>query len=153
EPVEPVEFAETGTASEAVAILASASGSLVSGRATLHAEQGAVRVRGEVGGLVPHGAHGLQVHEKGDCSAADASSAGPFFNPLEAARPGGPVVAKPGGIFAAGRGVAEVTRVLPGAVLGGDSANDAAGRARRGRGATPSAFSARVPCGEVRSGQ
>jgi len=153
EPVEPVEFAETGTASEAVAILASASGSLVSGRATLHAEQGAVRVRGEVGGLVPHGAHGLQVHEKGDCSAADASSAGPFFNPLEGFQQRGAVGANPGRIFADERGVAQVDLVIPGAVLGGGSANDIAGRALLVLGATPTAFSARVACGEIRIGQ
>ena len=29
----------------------------------------------------PPGTHGLHVHEKGDCSAADASSAGGHFNP------------------------------------------------------------------------
>jgi len=29
----------------------------------------------------PPGVHGLHVHEKGDCSAADASSAGGHFNP------------------------------------------------------------------------
>ncbi len=148
----PVEFAETGTASEAVAILASASGSLVSGRAVLRAEQGAVRVSGEVGGLVPHGAHGLQVHEKGDCSAADASSAGAFFNPLEGFQQRGAVGSSPGRIFADGDGVAQVDLVIPGAVLGGGSANDIAGRALLVLGATPNAFSARVACGEITVG-
>lgn len=148
----PVEFAQAGTASQAVANLASASGSLVSGRATLLAEQGAVRVSGEVGGLVPHGAHGLQVHEKGDCSAADASSAGPFFDPLEGFDQRGAVGANPGRIFADGRGVARVDLVIPGAVLGGGSANDIAGRALLVLGATPNAFSARVACGEIRLG-
>lgn len=149
---DPVEFAEAGTAREAVAVLASASGSLVSGRAMLHAEQGAVRVSGEVGGLVPHGAHGLQVHEKGDCSAADASSAGPFFNPLEGFQQRGAVGANPGRIFADGDGVARVDMVIPGAVLGGGSANDIAGRALLVLGATPNAFSARVACGVIRIG-
>lgn len=148
-PAAPVEFAETGTASRAEAILASASGSLVSGRTTLHAEAGAVRVTGEVGGLVPHGAHGLQVHEKGDCSAADASSAGPFFNPLEGFQQRGHVGAHPGRIFADGRGVAQVDLLIPGAVLGGGSANDIAGRSLLVLGATPTAFSARVACGEI----
>jgi len=149
-PAAPVEFAEVGTASEAVANLASASGSLVSGRATLHAGQGAVRVSGEVGGLVPHGAHGLQVHENGDCSAADASSAGPFFDPLDGFQQRGAVGANPGRIFANERGVAQVDLVIPGAVLGGGSANDIAGRAMLVLGATPGAFSARVACGEIR---
>lgn len=147
---QPVEIAQAGTASEAVANLASASGSLVSGRTTLRAMQGAVRVSGEVGGLIPHGAHGLQVHEKGDCSAADASSAGPFFDPLEGYDQRGAVGANPGRIFANERGVAQVDLVIPGAVLGGGSANDIAGRALLVLGATPGAFSARVACGEIR---
>lgn len=145
----PVEFAEAGTASEAVANLASASGSLVSGRVTLRAEAGAVRVTGEVGGLVRHGAHGLQVHEKGDCSAADASTAGPFFNPLEGFDQRGAVGSSPGRIFADERGVAQVDLLIPGAVLGGGSANDVAGRALLVLGATPGAFSARVACGGI----
>ena len=147
---QPVEIAQTGTASQAMANLASASGSLVSGRATLLAEQGAVRVSGEVGGLIPHGARGLQVHEKGDCSAADASSAGPYFDPLEGFQQRGAVGANPGRIFADERGVAQVDLVIPGAVLGGGSANDIAGRALLVLGATPGAFSARVACGEIR---
>lgn len=146
---EPVEFAATGTADEAIANLASASGSLVSGRVTLHAETGAVRISGEVGGLIPHGAHGLQVHEKGDCSAADASSAGPFFDPLEGFAQRGAVSGIPGRIFADERGVARVDLVIPGAVLGGGSANDIAGRALLVLGATPGAFSARVACGRI----
>ncbi|SNS31608.1 superoxide dismutase, Cu-Zn family [Noviherbaspirillum humi] len=32
-------------------------------------------------GLKPNSAHGFHVHEKGDCSAADATSAGGHFNP------------------------------------------------------------------------
>lgn len=144
-----LEFAEAGTASEAVANLASASGSLVSGRVMLRAGPGAVRITGEVGGLVPHGAHGLQVHEKGDCSTADASSAGPYFNPLEGFSQDGAVSASPGRIFADERGVAQVDLGIPGAVLGGGSANDIAGRSLLVLGATPGAFSARVACGVI----
>ena len=39
-----------------------------------------MRVVAEVTGLVP-GAHGFHIHEKGDCSAPDAFSAGGHFNP------------------------------------------------------------------------
>lgn len=145
----PVEFAEAGTASAAEANLASASGSLVSGRVMLRAEAGAVRITGEVGGLIPHGAHGLQVHEKGDCSAADASSAGLFFDPLEGFDQRGAVSGSPGRIFADEHGVAQVDLRVPGAVLGGGSANDIAGRALLVLGATPGAFSARVACGPI----
>lgn len=39
-----------------------------------------VRVVAEMTGLTP-GKHGFHVHEKGDCSAPDAKSAGPHFAP------------------------------------------------------------------------
>lgn len=39
-------------------------------------------VTAEVRGLKPNSEHGFHVHEKGDCSAPDAMSAGGHFNPL-----------------------------------------------------------------------
>ncbi len=39
-----------------------------------------VRVLAKVSGLAP-GPHGFHIHEKGDCSAPDAASAGGHFNP------------------------------------------------------------------------
>ena len=44
----------------------------------------AVMVTVDISGLKPNGEHGFHVHEKGDCSAADAMSAGGHFNPLHA---------------------------------------------------------------------
>ena len=52
----------------------------VSGTVTFTEEADGVRVRAEITGLTP-GNHGFHVHEFGDCSAADASSAGAHFNP------------------------------------------------------------------------
>ena len=40
-------------------------------------------VEASIQGLTP-GPHGIHVHEKGDCSAADGSSAGAHFNPTGA---------------------------------------------------------------------
>lgn len=40
-----------------------------------------VRVNVSLRGLAPTSAHGLHIHEKGDCSAPDASSAGGHFDP------------------------------------------------------------------------
>lgn len=142
-------LATTGTASEAIANLASASGSLVSGRVTLMPVTGGVRVTGEIGGLVRNGAHSLQVHERGDCSAADAASAGPYFDPRAGAEQRGVVGGNRDRIVADSEGVAQVDLMLPGAVLGGGAPNDIVGRALLVLGATPGAFSARVACGEI----
>ncbi|MEZ0471794.1 superoxide dismutase family protein [Luteimonas salinilitoris] len=144
-------LATIGTASEAVANLASASGSLVSGRVTLVPAAGGVRATGEIGGLVRNGAHSLQVHERGDCSAADAASAGPYFDPQAGAEQRGVVGGNRDRIVADAEGVARVDLLLPGAVLGGGAPNDIAGRALLVLGATPGAFSARVACGEIQA--
>ena len=69
------------TAKQAVANLAAASGTLVSGRLLLQPMGGGVRITGDIGGLQPGSSHGFHIHEKGDCSAVDASSAGGHFNP------------------------------------------------------------------------
>lgn len=45
-------------------------------------EGGKVRVTADITGLAP-GEHGFHIHESGDCSAADASSAGGHFNPTD----------------------------------------------------------------------
>jgi Cu-Zn family superoxide dismutase len=67
---------------EAVANLRPSSSSTVSG--TVHFRQVSandVRISGTVRGLQPNSEHGFHIHEKGDCSAKDASSAGEHFNP------------------------------------------------------------------------
>lgn len=63
----------------AMATLEPKSGSDVQGTVTfLEEKDGDVRVIASLHGLSP-GAHGFHVHEVGDCSAPDASSAGPHF--------------------------------------------------------------------------
>ncbi len=149
-PVEPPrQIAQSGTAAKAVANLASASGSLVSGRMVLVEADGGVRIRGLVGGLVRNGAHGLQVHERGDCSAVDAASAGRYYDPRSGVRQDGAVGDTPGRIVADAEGVAKVDLLIPGAVLGGGADNDIVGRSLLVLGATPGAISARVACGIV----
>ncbi len=65
----------------AVAILSGASGSNVTGTATFTSlENGKVRLVMDVENLSP-GEHALHLHENGDCSAADATSAGGHWNP------------------------------------------------------------------------
>ena len=146
-------IADTGTAARAVANLASASGSLVSGRVQLAQVDGGVRITGTVGGLVRNGAHGLQVHERGDCSAVDAASAGRYYDPLAGVRQDGAVGDAPGRIVADADGVAAIDLTIRGAVLGGGADNDIAGRALLVLGATPGAISARVACGIITATQ
>jgi len=67
--------------SSARADLGPASGSAVSGAVLVRAlSDGGVHLDVKVSGLTP-GVHGFHVHEIGDCSAADASSAKGHFNP------------------------------------------------------------------------
>ncbi|MBB5208409.1 superoxide dismutase family protein [Chiayiivirga flava] len=40
-----------------------------------------VRLHGTIEGLTPNSTHGFHIHENGDCSAPDGSSAGGHFNP------------------------------------------------------------------------
>ncbi|RUO37860.1 superoxide dismutase family protein [Aliidiomarina taiwanensis] len=58
---------------------------------TIHFEQKPqhVSIRVHVEGLPANSTHGFHVHEFGDCSAPDATSAGSHFNPQETAH-GGP---------------------------------------------------------------
>lgn len=64
----------------AVANLSPTQGNNVTGMVTFTSLDGAVRVEADVQGLAP-GLHGFHVHENGDCSAPDASSAGGHFAP------------------------------------------------------------------------
>jgi Cu-Zn family superoxide dismutase len=56
------------------------SGSKLAGKATLTETPEGVKVALALEGVKP-GDHGAHVHEKGDCSARDAASAGGHFNP------------------------------------------------------------------------
>lgn len=65
---------------KAVCILYPTTGNQVSGIVIFTKTDDGVRVVADVQGLTP-GKHGFHVHECGDCSAADGSSAGGHFNP------------------------------------------------------------------------
>jgi superoxide dismutase, Cu-Zn family len=72
----------------ATAHLRPTEGSQVHGTTTFTQKGDKVVVRADVAGLMP-GLHGFHIHEKGDCSAPDATSAGGHYNPLNADH-GGP---------------------------------------------------------------
>ncbi|MFX1725916.1 superoxide dismutase family protein [Stenotrophomonas sp. AS1] len=128
-PVVPV----VSTAQMAEANLSPASASLVSGRLALVPDARGVHITGVIGGLQPLQVAGFHVHERGDCSAVDASSAGAHFNPA-----GQPHGRNSAGAHHAGdmdnlradaQGRVNVDIRLPAVTLGGGAATDIAGRA------------------------
>jgi Cu-Zn family superoxide dismutase len=64
----------------AMADLKPTQGNTAQGMVTFEPSSGKVHVVAKLTGLKP-GKHGFHIHEKGDCSAPDASSAGAHFNP------------------------------------------------------------------------
>jgi Cu-Zn family superoxide dismutase len=66
--------------SRATAKLAPTAGNQTAGTVTFTPNGDKVRVVASISGLAP-GGHGFHIHEKGDCSAPDATSAGGHFNP------------------------------------------------------------------------
>lgn len=116
----------------ASAELKATQGNGVSGTLTLTPEQDGVHVTGTIRGLVPNTLHGFHVHEKGDCSAPDAGSAGahynpggqPHGNPQAAARHLGDMP----NIQADAKGVAKVDLVVSGVTLRTGQADDIVGK-------------------------
>lgn len=129
----PVMQGSQSTARRAVVHLTAASGTLVSGTLTLVPRGRMLHLTGDIGGLAAGSSHGFHIHQTGDCSAADASSAGGHFNPT------GALHGKPEtGVHHAGdidnlvadaAGVAHVDTLLHGVSLGGGAPDDIAGRA------------------------
>lgn len=125
--------ASVSTARSGTVNMAPASGSLVSGKVMAMPMGDGVHLRGEVGGLAANSTHGIHVHETGDCSAADASSAGEHFNPTTDPHGKRGSDAHHAGdmdnIVANASGVATIDMLVTGVTLGGSAANDVAGRA------------------------
>jgi len=67
-------------AKTATAAIQSRSDSHVTGKATFTEEKGQVTLKIEIEGAEP-GTHAVHLHEKGDCAAPDATSAGGHWNP------------------------------------------------------------------------
>jgi superoxide dismutase, Cu-Zn family len=113
--------------------LAATQGNEAAGELVLTAMPDGVRIEGSISGLKADTEHGFHVHEKGDCSAPDASSAGEHFNPTS--QPHG----DPGGathhagdmqnIRADAEGRAPVSTVVNAVTLGDGGTNDVVGKA------------------------
>jgi Cu-Zn family superoxide dismutase len=72
--------AQAESVTKAIAVLSPTKDSSVSGTVTFTKVDGGVKIVADVAGLTP-GQHGFHIHEFGDCSAPDATSAGGHFNP------------------------------------------------------------------------
>lgn len=73
-------LAEEAAPTKAVCVLHPTEGNDVSGTVTFTKTAEGIKVVADVTDLTP-GKHGFHVHEFGDCSAADGTSAGGHFNP------------------------------------------------------------------------
>src|SRR4051794_29660296 len=90
-------FARAQEVTKAAAALEPKSGSKVTGTVMFTKVGDELQVVADIQNLTP-GKHGFHIHEKGDCSAPDASSAGAHFNPTMKHHGGaGPPGHHPGG--------------------------------------------------------
>jgi len=115
----------------AVARLRSTQGNTAEGTVSFTAEGNKVLVQADITGLAP-GLHGFHIHETGDCSAPDASSAGGHFNP--AGKPHGAASGTErhggdlGNLIADYDGKATLKIVVEGVSLAKDAPNSIVGR-------------------------
>jgi Cu-Zn family superoxide dismutase len=65
----------------AVAVIYPTKGNQVSGTLWFDRAAGGVHIHGDITGLAPNSVHALHVHEFGDQSSADGTSAGSHYNP------------------------------------------------------------------------
>jgi len=77
----PTAAAGASASASAVAQMKPTAGNTVSGTVRFEQVGSKVMVTAAITGLKPNAEHGFHVHEKGDCSAPDAMSAGGHFNP------------------------------------------------------------------------
>lgn len=113
--------------------LASTEGNRAKGELTLSPDNHGLRVTGSISGLKANSEHGFHVHQNGDCSAPDASSAGDHFNPGDVAHgnPSGNVhhAGDMPNIEADDKGNAQVDLRLKGVTLGDGGEHDILGKA------------------------
>ena len=70
---------DASTTATATVMLEPTEGNTANGALTLRIANGALHVSGHVDGLQANAEHGFHIHQNGDCSAPDASSAGDHF--------------------------------------------------------------------------
>jgi Cu-Zn family superoxide dismutase len=75
---------------EAIAVIQPASGSTCKGLVRITQGAGSIRIVADLEGLAPDSKHAFHIHEFGDCSAPDASSAGSHYDPAQTKHHGMP---------------------------------------------------------------
>jgi superoxide dismutase, Cu-Zn family len=83
-------FVENATAKDAIAVIQPASGSACKGIVRITQIANPVVIVADLEGLVPNSKHAFHIHEFGDCSAPDASSAGSHYDPAQTKHHGMP---------------------------------------------------------------
>ncbi len=109
---------------EAVAVVSPASGSTCKGIVRITQEGSSVKIVADLEGLAPGSKHAFHVHEFGDCSAPDATSAGTHYDPAQTKHHGMPNdkmghAGDMGNIEADGSGKAHYELSLQGATIDG----------------------------------
>lgn len=116
----------------ATATLQPTQGNETAGQLRFASVDGRIQVTGTVTGLPGGGTHGFHVHETGDCSAPDATSAGGHFNPDSNAHgrvgQGEHHAGDSDNITAGADGAAQVQGWLEGATIGDGAASDIVGK-------------------------
>ncbi|HEX4922556.1 MAG TPA: superoxide dismutase family protein [Bdellovibrionales bacterium] len=83
-PTEAADAIKKRDQTAAIADVKPTEGNNVRGQLEFVQTREGVKVIGKIEGLEPKSIHGFHIHENGDCSAPDASSAGSHFNPKNA---------------------------------------------------------------------
>ena len=108
-------------------------GNRAAGNLELSPDNHGLRIAGTITGLKADAEHGFHVHQNGDCSAPDASSAGAHFNPENVAHGNPAGEAHHAGdmpnIKADAKGSASVDMHIMGLTLGDGGANDVVNKA------------------------
>ena len=135
---EPAPTAATAPAAPATpphhhADLTPTQGNHAAGTLEFISREGAVQITGTVTGLEPNSEHGFHIHEKGDCSAPDGSSAGGHFNPgsQQHGNPDTPPhhAGDVHNLKADAQGSAQVNELVTGLTIGDSSPTDILGKA------------------------
>jgi Cu-Zn family superoxide dismutase len=126
------EETETPAPPTATATLAARSGSTTTGTATFTEANGRVTLKLDVANATP-GRHGAHLHQVGDCSAPDATSAGAHWNP-DGMNHGGPDspqhhLGDLGNVEVGADGRGSITRSMAAWKLGDGSTTDVVGKA------------------------